>query len=136
MSDYPKNHPLYCTKNRLVNGKMKDEAKSKILFKFIGLGPKAYCFFGSELEGGTFEKKALKGVPKYIQKMNIPYEFLYEILTEQDKLICNMNQLRSYKHKVFTVNVTKSALHGFHSKRYINKDGVTTLAWCHYSIPK
>jgi hypothetical protein len=62
MSDYPKDHPLYSAKNKKVIGKMKDEAKSKILFKFVGLGPKAYCFLGSGKSGTTFEKKALKGV--------------------------------------------------------------------------
>lgn len=135
-SEYPVNHPLFSVRNNKVLGKMKDEAKGNILFKFVGLGPKAYGFLGSESCTRTFEKKALKGIPKHIQKRSVQFDLLEEILDSEEKLICNMTQLRSYNHSIYTISVRKSALHGFDSKRFIQDDGINTLAWGHYLIPK
>jgi hypothetical protein len=64
------------------------------------------------------------------------YELLDTILKEQYILVYRMNQLRSYKYKMYSISIRKSAVHDFDSKRYICNDGVSTLAWGHYAIPK
>jgi len=133
-SEYPLDHSLYSIKNKMVVGKMKDEAKGNILFKFVGLGPKAYCFLGGDKEGNSFEKKALKGIPQYIQKRSLEYSLFENILNQQEQLICKSNQIRSYKHQLYSISVSKSGVHGFDSKRFICEDGISTLAWGHYRL--
>ena len=36
-SNYPQDHPLYCTANKKVVGKFKDELGGKLLKEFVGL---------------------------------------------------------------------------------------------------
>ena len=80
------------------------------------------------------EKKALKGVPKTIQDRSFTFNRYSEVLEKETRLYCKMKQIRSKKHKISTVEVCKSVLHGFDSKRYILPNGVDTLAWGHKSL--
>jgi hypothetical protein len=43
-SNYPKDHPLYSTKNKGVLGKFKDELGGRIMTEFIALRSKMYSF--------------------------------------------------------------------------------------------
>ena len=47
-----------------------------------------------------------------------------------------MNVIRSYNHEVYTEEVNKVALCSDDDKRYILEDGINTLAWEHYKIPR
>jgi len=131
--EYPKNHFLYSPVNKKVLGKMHDEANGDIVFKFIGLAPKVYCMVIGESEQ-SHEKKALRGVPKYIQEKSFKYDRYLKVLDEEQRVYCKMNLIRSFKHKISTVEVCKSVLHGFDSKRFIQRDGIHTLAWGHKQI--
>jgi len=130
-------HSLYSTSNAGVVGKMKDEVKGQILLKFVGLGPKAYCFLGqkpSKLEKKTFKKMAMKGISKDIQERSLSYEMVEAVLLHQNVLACSVNSIRSYKHKLYSIKSKKAALHAFDSKRYILKDGISTLPYGHFMI--
>jgi len=132
-SNLPANHFLYSTTNAGVIGKMKDEVKGDILTRYSGLGSKSYCFLGDE---PTYKKIAMKGIPKNIQKRAISYQMTENVLLQQNILACTVNCIRSYKHKLFNIKSQKAALHAFDSKRYILKDGITTLPYGHFMIPK
>ena len=43
-SDYPKNSAFFFDKNKMVIGKMKDEAAGMVIKEFIGLRSKIYCY--------------------------------------------------------------------------------------------
>jgi hypothetical protein len=132
-SDYPTTHFLHNKDNKKVIGKMKDEANGDIVFKFVGLAPKVYCMVVGEKER-EHDKKALKGVPKYLQDSSFTFDKYLDVLENEKRLYCKMKQIRSYKHKVFTIEVQKSVLHGFDSKRYILDNGIDTLAWGHKEL--
>ena len=67
LSDYPKDHPLYCADNKKVIGKFKNETSEKQIIEFVGLRPKLYSFKTDDLK----EKKTCKGVKKSIVKMKL-----------------------------------------------------------------
>ena len=58
ISNFPKRHPLYSTKNKKVIGKFKDECGGKIMQEFVGLRAKLYSY--KMYEGD--EAKKCKGV--------------------------------------------------------------------------
>lgn len=134
-SSLPVEHPLYSNLNKGVLGKMKDEAQGKLLYKFIGLGPKSYCFLGSDEQDQPFKKMAMKGIPQYVQKRSVTFEMLERVLFNQNILSCKINSIRSYKHKIYNISAKKYVSHGFDSKRYILEDGVQTLPYGHFLIP-
>jgi hypothetical protein len=43
-SDYPKDHPLYCDKNKKVIGKFKNELNGIKILEYIGLRSKMYSY--------------------------------------------------------------------------------------------
>lgn len=43
-----------------------------------------------------------------------------------------MNLIKSYKHKLYSIELNKIALSAKDDNRYIFKDGVSTLPWGHY----
>ena len=47
-----------------------------------------------------------------------------------------MKSFRSYDHDIFTIDMTKTALNAFDDKRYIEDDGIHTLAYGHYLLDK
>jgi len=44
--------------------------------------------------------------------------------------------IKSFNHELFTVRETKLALTSFNDKRYILDDGINSLSYGHYNIPK
>ena len=45
-----------------------------------------------------------------------------------------MNQIRSYNHELFSVEINKISLSPFDDKRYVLENGYDTLAHGHYKI--
>ena len=133
-SNLPKEHPLYSTRNATVMGKMKDEAKGNILCKFSGVAPKSYCFLGEDSNESQFQKMAMKGIPKGIQKRALSYDMVEGVLLNQNRLACTVRCMRSFKHTVYNIKTTKAALHAFDSKRYLLEDGIPTLRFGHFRI--
>lgn len=128
-SDYPKEHPLYSEVNKKVLGKFKDESNSVPIKEFCGLSPKMYSFVGDNIW-----KKAAKGVKKSVVQRCLLHSTFKHVLMKQKKINAKMNLIRSRKHILYTVQVEKSSLHPFDSKRYILKDGITTLPYNHFLI--
>ena len=130
-SEYPSDHPAYCTVNKKVVGKMKDEMKDHPIKEFVGLRLKMY----SVLEDDGTEKKTAEGINKSVtQKMR--HEQYFQAVFGEHRSTAYMTCIRSYKHDVITVNVKKIGLSPYDDKRYILQDKITTLAHGQCSIPK
>lgn len=127
--EYPKDHFLFSEKNKKVMGKFKDEANSKILHEFVGLAPKMYSFRGEGIW-----KKAAKGIKKQTVNSSMNHELFKTVLIKRLKKKTDMNLIRSRKHVLHTIKMSKVSLHCFESKRYILDDGIHTLAHNHFLV--
>ena len=129
-SDYPKDHSLHSDENKKVLGKMKDECAGLPIAEYVGLRPKMYSILKSD---GQAIKKA-KGVKKYVVKKSIKYEQYKEVLFQKQTIRHGMNMLRSDGHHIYGLRVNKVSLSPFDSKRWIDDNGVDTLAYGHKDI--
>ena len=112
---------------------MKDETHGIPIEEFVGLRPKMYSLQYHE-NGCEVEKKTAKGISKNVTKRDIRHSHYRDCLFSKKRTINNMKQLRSFKHQIYTLNMNKIGLSPYDDKRYILEDGVTTLAYGHYSI--
>ena len=124
-SDYPPSHPLYSSKNKKVLGKMKDEMAGEPIAEVVCLRPKMYFIL---LADDIVLKKA-KGVKKNVVKKEIRHEHYKETLFNGTEKTHSMNILRSKKHEIYGMRVTKTSLSPFDTKRWIEDDGVNTRAF-------
>ena len=95
-SDFPEDHFLHNTKNKIVLGKMKDECAGRPIAEYVGLRPKMY----SILEASGKNIKKAKGVKKTVVKNQLRHKQYKEVLTENKVLHHGMNVLRSVKHQI------------------------------------
>jgi hypothetical protein len=127
LSDYPKDHPLYCTDNKKVIGKFKNETSEKIITEFVGLRPKLYSF---KTDDGH-EKKTCKGVKKNVVKNKITLEdYRNTLYTHKNKEI-TQNGIRSYEHQLYTETQSKVALSCCDDKIWISDDNITCVSFGH-----
>jgi hypothetical protein len=138
-SDYPKDHPLYSTKNKKVAGKFKDESNGLIITSFVGLRSKMYSYnmdrpeLDLDKKGGVNKHQKLKGVPRAVVSNSIDHELYKKCLMESDfKHSVTFYSLRSQNHQVYTQKQSKTGLSAFDDKRYILEDGITTRAHGHW----
>jgi len=123
--NYPKDHPYHDDCHSGVLFYLKDEGGGKSIKSFVGLRAKSYS-----IEYGDNHKVVGKGIPKH-KLLNIQHEDMVHTLRKNvDTNVC-YNQLRSYKHEMFSIHQQKKALSAFDNKRYICENGVTTLPYGH-----
>ena len=79
-SNYPKNHPLYSTKNKAVLGKFKDETVGEVIEEFVGLRSKCYS-----IKLANTSKATAAGVKKAVSK-NLTHE-IYKDFGEAKRLL-------------------------------------------------
>lgn len=132
-SEYPTDHPLFSVLNKNVLGKMKDETHGIPIEEFVRLCPKMYSLLYFE-EGREVEKKTAKGITKHVTKRHVRHAHYRDFLFLKRRTINNMEQLRSIRHQLYTVNINKIGLSPYDDKRYILEDGLTTLAYGHYRL--
>ena len=125
-SNYPKNHPLYSTKNKAVLGKFKDETAGEVIEEFVGLRSKCYS-----IKLANTSKATAAGVKKAVSK-NLTHEIYKETLQKQKDYFISQKSLRSYDHNIFIVQQQKVGLTSYDDKRYLLDDA--TLAYGHYRI--
>ena len=108
----------------------KDEVGGEVIDEFVGLRAKLYSY--KMLEGE--ESKKCKRVKKSVIKKSITHGDYKKCLFTGKEQLRKMNVVRSYKHEVYTEEVSKIALCLDDDKRHILEDGVHTLALGHYMI--
>ena len=125
-SGYPENHPsgIKTGVNKKVIGKFKDEAAGKQITHFVGLRPKLYTFKVEE----KGETRKAKGVKKNVIKKSLSFEDYKKFLFTEDKLMKEMNIIRSQNHEIFSMTVNKVALSAKDDKRRISENKINTLA--------
>ena len=117
-------------KNKKVIGMFKDEAAGKQIEEFVGLRAKLYSYRLYEGE----ETKKCKGVKKAVIKKSITHEDYKDCLFTRREQLRSMNVIRSRLHEVYTEEINKIALSADDDKRVIQEDGISTLAYGHYSL--
>lgn len=147
-SDYPDPNPYNIPQvNKKVIGKFKDELNGKIMFEYIGLRSKMYAYryeeeseeTTEEVEGKKKEKgviKKSKGVKKNVVENEITFEDYKHCLRSKLDQYFSMNNIRSFKHDIYSVELNKISLSASDDKRYILPDEIQTLPWGHYRIPQ
>jgi hypothetical protein len=108
---------------------MKDEYKGVLIKKFIGLRPKMY----SILDANEEEKKTAKGISRRTTAALHHAEYLAALMDEKSSSV-TMQQIRSYNHEVYSIQMTKTGLSPYDDKRFVLDDKVSTLAYGHYAI--
>ena len=132
LSDYPKDHELYCPDNKKVIGKFKNETSEKIISEFIGLRPKLYSFRTNDGK----EKKTCKGVKRSVVKNEIKVDDYKHTLYSHENKEVIQNGIRSYTHEIYTETQKKVALSCFDDKIFINDDNISCISFGYKLISK
>ena len=132
-SDYPKEHPLYCTGNKKVVGKFKDETNGVPIWQRCILKAKCDSFICKEdsAKGYMACKKVCKGVPKAVIKKHIDFHDYLDALGGQVVRRATTT-LRSIDHQIYTYKQNKIALTPYDDKRFIDDDGLASRPHGHY----
>ena len=127
-SAYPKTHRLYSQANANVIGKFKGETNSIPVEEFVGLRSKMYS-----LKCG-YPKMTAKGIKKSYMTRYVRHSAFVDALRDKSRSMTRFKTLKSVNHVVSTVDINKVCISPFDSKRYILKDGISTLAYGHYRL--
>ena len=131
-SNYPCDHLLYNISNKGVLGKLKDEVSGQRMSEYCALRAKLYSF---RVEGARECKKA-KGIKKSVVRKTMTFQDYIDCLRTGQHSYRSMQGIRSYRHRLHTIEQKKIALSAEDGKHCIQEDGIHTLAWGHCSIPK
>ena len=125
LSNLPVSSKYYCSDNKKVVGKMKDEYGGKSILKFVGLKSKMY----SILDESSYEKATNKGHNAFIK-----FQEFHNTLVQKNILRHTMRGIESKNHNLGTYETSKIYLSCFDDKRYILKNEINTLAYGHKNI--
>ena len=125
VSNFPVSSKYYCSDNKKVVGKMKDEYGGKSILKFVGLKSKMY----SILDESSNEKSTNKGHNAFIE-----FQEFHDTLFQKKILRHTMRGIKPKNHNLGTYETNKISLSCFDNKRYILKNGINTLAYGHKDI--
>ena len=125
LSNFPVSSKYYCSDNKKVVGKMKDEYGGKSIVKFVGLKYKMY----SILDEGNNENSINKGHNTFIE-----FQEFHDTLFKKKILRHTMKEIEPTNHNLGTNETNKISLSCFDDKRYIFKNGINTLAYGHKDI--
>ena len=113
LSNFPVSSKYYCSDNKKVVGKMKDEYSRKSILKFLGLKSKMY----SILDESNNEKSTNKGHNAFIE-----FQEFHDTLFQKKILRHTMRGIKSKNHNLGTYETNKISLSCFDDKRYILKN--------------
>jgi hypothetical protein len=134
LSDYAKDHELFDNTNKKVIGKFKNESSDSQIIEFVGLRSKLYSYLTDEEKKNDHKK--CKGCKKGVVDKVLSFEDYKNTLFNRTKETIKQNGFRSYKHRVFTEEVTKVALSCNDDKCYISDNNIDTFTFGHYKIKK
>ena len=125
LSNFPVNSKFYCSDNKKVVRKIKDEYGGKSILKFVGLKSKIYSILGQS----NNEKSTSKGHNAFIE-----FQEFFDTLFKEKIFRHTMGRIGSKNHNLGTYETNKRWC--FDDKRYIPKNGTNTLAYGHKDIKK
>ena len=137
-SNFPDVHPsgIKTDVNEKVVGMFKSEAAANNITHFVGLSSKLYSYLiemlygknGKLKEPEEEEIRKAKGVKKNVIKKSITFEDYKKCLLSEEKVLKEMNIVRSKNHDIYSMNVNKIALSANDDKRIICCNKINTLA--------
>ena len=130
-SNFDPSHPLFSKTNEKKLGTFKDECAGKSPIEFVGLKSKMYSLL---VEKNKPSKRTAKGVKRGFVEKRVKHEMYLETLRTKKPTRANFVNFRSILHNVQIVNFSRICLSAYDDKRYILKDGVSTLAYGHKDI--
>ena len=111
---------------------MKNEVADSEMTEVVSIKAKQYAYLTKEGKCG----KRCKGVRGSVVKKDIKFEDCKNCVYQNKTLKVEQKGIKSFGHELFTVKETKLALTSFNDKRYILEDGITSLSYGSYRIPK
>ena len=84
-------------------------------------------------EKDMYKLKA-KGVAKATIEHNLRFEMYETTLFDRTEMLALMDLIRSRSHNLYCETVRKKTLSSFDDKRYLLDDGLSSLAYGHYTI--
>src|SRR5271163_4088743 len=81
-----------------------------------------------------YEIKTAKGIVKCVINKELKHDMYRDILESSGRMYSNMKVIRSQKHQIYTMEMSKVSLSAYDDKRYILEDGIHTLAYGHHKI--
>ena len=109
LSNFPVSSKYYCSDNKKVVGKMKDEYGGKSIVKFVGLKSKMY----SILDESNNKKSTSKGHNAFIE-----FQEFHDTLFKKKILRHTMREIKSKNHNLGTYETKERSLSCFDHKRY------------------
>ena len=136
LSDYGKDHILHDDMNKKVIGKFKDECNGEKITEFVGLRSKLYSFITDVpiTKKKKTDHKKCKGCKTGVVDKVLSFDNYKKTLFERVPENIKQNVFRSYKHKIYTEEITKVALSCFDDKCYIQDDNINTYTFGHKNI--
>ena len=122
LSNFPVSSKYYCSDNKKIVGKMKDEYGRKSILKFVGLKSKMY----SIVDESSNEKNTNKGHNDFIE-----FQQFHDTLFKKKILRNQMRGVKSKNPNLGTYETNKISLSCFNDKRYIVRNGIETFAYGH-----
>ena len=123
LSNFPVSSKLYCSDNKKIVGKMKDEYDGKSILKFVGLKSKMYLI----LDESSNEKSTNKGHNAFIE-----FQEFHNTLFQKKILKHKMRGVMSKNHNIGTYETNNNSC--YDDKRYILRNGIDTLVHDHKDI--
>jgi hypothetical protein len=94
-------------------GCFKDELDGNVMSEFAALSPKMYSYKYNE----KTEFRA-KGVPKSIVKKTFGFDSYVATIFDEETIPVKFNTIQSKKHQLYTMEMSKTGLSPYESKRY------------------
>ena len=153
-SSLHKNHPLYSKENAGKLGCYKFESGTNTITEFVGLKSKVYSYIqepfeyspegvliageGSKKRSSVAEeKKAAKGISKAtVKNMSFHDTYvraLYDAIPPEERKV-SMTRLGHKNNEIFLYRQMKEGLNNYDDKRFLLKDGITSLPYGHCRI--
>lgn len=131
-SNLPNGHPCFISKRKKVPGFFSDETEGQPITEFVALRAKSYAF---AVDGK--ENIKAKGIRKHVVKNHMNLEDHKRCLFGDNTLQKYRQNvsIRSFKHTIHTIRSKKLTYNCKDDKRFIQEDGIHTLAHGHYLIP-
>lgn len=137
-SNYDPSHPLFDESCKAKLGFLKDELCGKYkCSEFVGLRSKCYSMLLENIRSNeSSEKKICKGIGRVAIQNRLKFDQYKSCLFDQKVFNHNFCSIRSTKHSIKTVRITKRALSFLDTKRFILNCGIHSLPFGSYLIKK
>lgn len=125
-SNYKPSNPKFTEKNKAKLGYFKDElGGEKTCLGFVGLRAKCYSLLLSDKSSANIsEKKICKGLGRIAIKNRLRYDQYLNCLNSKTVVRHKFHSIRTKKHNIDTVEISKKALSHFDSKRFLLNCGI------------